>query len=280
MTETMGMFIDTSLCIGCKACEVACHQWNSLPANLAEQPCADSPGQTYPMTGNSYDNTGTLSAENWRHVRFIEQSELPDRSDLRWLMMSDGCKHCVNASCEQVCPTGAIIRTEFGSTYIQEQVCTGCRDCVAACPFGVIHVHETADHRQGTARKCTFCYDRLQHGLQPACAQTCPTSAIRFGSINELRAYAHQRLAELQHAGELRARLYGADESILGGLHSFYLLLDSPVTYGLPDNPKAAAQTVIPSSLFSIGGAIVMGLASLLAFRRRRMEQNAALADA
>ena len=161
MAQAYGFYTDTTVCIGCKACEVACHQWNALPAR------ADGKVE---LSGDSYDNTVALSDVDWRHVKFIEQFS-PDRSSGRWLMMSDVCKHCVNAPCLEVCPTGAIVRTEFDSVYIQEPACNGCRDCIAACPFGVIHVSA----EKHIAQKCTFCYDRLQNSLPPACAQACPT---------------------------------------------------------------------------------------------------------
>src|SRR6266849_7957083 len=196
MPEPVGFFTDTTVCIGCKACQVACHQWNDLPAALAQQTTATTPGKALPITGNSYDNTGPFSDVNWRHVKFIEKSARPDRSDLAWLMMSDVCKHCVNAPCLEVCPTGAIIRTEFDSVYIQSSACNGCRACVSACPFGVIDINED----RGIAQKCTFCYDRLKNGLTPACAQACPTESIRFGPINKLKKKAQSRVAQLRNA--------------------------------------------------------------------------------
>src|SRR3989475_12039969 len=180
MAQAMGFFTDTTVCIGCKACQVACHQWNGLPAALAEQPTTTRSGKSLPITGNSYDNTGSFSDVNWRHVKFIEQfSADPNRTQAAWLMMSDVCKHCVHAPCLEVCPTGAIMRTEFDTVYIQGPACNGCRDCVSACPFGVIHMSEESH----TAQKGTLCYDRLRVGLVPACAQACPTQSIQFGPI-------------------------------------------------------------------------------------------------
>jgi formate dehydrogenase iron-sulfur subunit len=268
----VGFYTDTSVCIGCKACQVACHQWNDLPADLAEQPSENRPGKARPITGDSYDNTGSLTANNWRHVKFIEQFN-PERTEAAWLMMSDVCKHCVNAPCLEVCPTGAIIRTEFDTVYIQEPVCNGCRDCIAACPFGVIHISGEANAGKGTAKKCTLCYDRLQNGLVPACAQACPTESIQFGPIDELRQRASARLQQLQGEGFQKAQLYGDDEKILGGLNAFYLLMDEPEVYGLPRSPKLPSKTVLPSSLFSIGSAIAMGLAALFSFRVRRVNR-------
>jgi formate dehydrogenase iron-sulfur subunit len=274
MAQAMGFYTDTTVCIDCKACQVACHQWNGLPAELAEQPTATRPGKSLPLTGNSYDNTGSFSDVNWRHVKFIEQSARPDRSDLRWLMMSDVCKHCVNAPCLEICPTGAIIRTEFDSVYIQQAACNGCRACVSACPFGVIHMGGAENAGQGTAKKCTLCYDRLQNGLQPACATACPTESIQFGPIEDLKKRAQQRVADLKATGQTKAQLYGADERILGGLNSFYLLVDEPETYGLPRSPKLPSRSVRVASLFSIGSAILLGLAALLSYRRRGEENE------
>src|SRR5437764_10136272 len=220
MARAVGFFTDTTVCIGCKACEVACHQWNALPARH---------GGNVPLSGQSYDNTVSLSDVDWRHVKFIEQFS-PDRSTAHWLMMSDVCKHCANAPCLEVCPTGAIVRTEFDTVYIQEPACNGCRDCVSACPFGVIHMSERAH----VAQKCTFCYDRLRQGLPPACAQACPTQSIKFGPLAQLQHQAHARLAQLKREGVTDARLYGADGEVLGGLNAFYLLRGEPETYGLP----------------------------------------------
>src|SRR5881628_250358 len=205
MPEPMGFYTDTTVCIGCKACEVACKEWNQLPSTN---------GGLNTLSGDSYDNTRRLDGIHWRHVKFIEQFT-DDRKDGRWLLMSDVCKHCVNAPCLEVCPTGAIIRTEFDSVFIQSSVCNGCRACVSACPFGVIHMGGTENAGQGTAKKCTLCYDRLQNGLQPACAAGCPTESIQFGPIEELKMRAQKRVAALQASGQTKAQLYGADERIL-----------------------------------------------------------------
>jgi formate dehydrogenase iron-sulfur subunit len=258
MAQAVGFFTDTTLCIGCKACEVACHQWNALPARHDGR---------VELTGDSYDNTGALSDVDWRHVTFIEQFS-PDRTRGRWLMMSDVCKHCVNAPCLEVCPTGAIMRTEFDTVYIQEPACNGCRDCIAACPFGVIHVSA----QKHIAQKCTFCYDRLQHGLVPACAQACPTRSIQFGPIADLRRTAAERVGALHRQGAAEARLYGADDKVLGGLNAFFLLMDPPETYGLPAEvvPRVPSRAVWPSSIKSIVTALVGALGVFLAFGRRR----------
>ena len=263
-----GFYTDTTVCIGCKACQVACHQWNNLPAEE---------GGKRDLTGDSYDNTGHLSALNWRHVKFIEQFPDDRQQDgflkgSRWLMMSDVCKHCVRAPCLEVCPTGAIIRTEFDSVFIQQDVCNGCRACVSACPFGVVDMGE-----DGKAHKCTLCYDRLQHGQEPACAQACPTDSIRFGDVDELMAYADQRVANLRAQG-VDAYVYGK-EDILGGLNAFYILVDEPNVYGLPPNPQMASQNVGEGFALSGLAAAALAATGALAFRKQRMEDVAAEAS-
>ncbi len=275
MPQPVGFFTDTTVCIGCKACQVACHQWNDLPAwtpenariEQHEQPLGRTSLPVLPtLSGDSYDNTRSLSAVNWRHVKFIEQfSADPNRSEAAWLMMSDVCKHCVHAPCLDVCPTGAIIRTEFDTVYIQEPACNGCRDCVGACPFGVIHMSPT----KGIAQKCTFCYDRLKEGLTPACAQACPTQSIRFGPLPELKKQAQARVAQLHKQGQTEAHLYGADDKVLGGLNAFYLLVDKPEVYGLPSNPIVPSGTVPRSSFWSIFTGLLVALGVLFQFRRR-----------
>src|SRR5687768_698268 len=256
-----GFYTDTTVCIGCKACQAACHQWNELPA---------LEGGRTELTGNSYDNTGRLNAVDWRHVRFIEQFPEDRRQDgflkgSRWLMMSDVCKHCVRAGCLEVCPTGAIVRTEFDSVYIQQDVCNGCRACLPACPFGVVDIGE-----DGKAKKCTLCYDRLQHGMEPACAQACPTDSIRFGDVLELRALADQRVADLQAAG-VPAYVYGKEE-IVGGLNCFFLLVDEPEVYGLPSQPKLPSEHVGEGFALGALAAAAVTVGSVVAFRKERMD--------
>jgi formate dehydrogenase iron-sulfur subunit len=221
------------------------------------------------LSGDSYDNTRHLDGIHWRHVKFVEQFN-EDRSEGRWLLMSDVCKHCVQAGCLEVCPTNAIIRTEFDTVVIQSDVCNGCRACIAACPFGVIDINPVA----GTAQKCTLCYDRLQGGLEPACSKACPTDSIQFGPIRELRERAGKRVQQLHEAGEKRAYLYGADEKMLGGLNSFFLLVDKPEVYALPPDPKLPTRNLVSGSLFSVLGALLVGLAGLLNLRNRRVDER------
>ena len=325
----MGFFTDTSVCIGCKACEVACKEWNLVPDD------------GFDLLGQSFDNTGGLTANSWRHVAFIEQSgssaatsgaatgtpgafaglptgpsesartatvaaqtghdtgtepglppavdalaaagttqflgmpgtDLPGRTmdaprtDFRWLMMSNVCKHCTHAGCLDVCPTGALFRTEFGTVVVQEDICNGCGYCIPACPYGVI------DQRKddGRAWKCTLCYDRIGDGLTPACATACPTESIQFGELDELRARAAERLTRLQDQGETSARLYGHDPADgVGGDGAFFLLLDEPEVYGLPPDPVVATKH-LPAMWKKAGlAALTMVGAAVVAFAGRR----------
>jgi len=256
----MGFYTDTTVCIGCKACEVACKEWNQLPSTN---------GGVNTLSGDSYDNTRRLDGLHWRHVKFVEQFS-QDRTQGRWLLMSDVCKHCVQAACLEVCPTGAIIRTEFDTVVIQSDACNGCRYCITACPFGVIDINPAS----GTAQKCTLCYDRLQGGMEPACSQACPTDSIQFGTIRELRERANKRVAQLHQVGEKGAYLYGADEKMLGGLNSFFLLVDRPEVYGLPPNPQMPTRNLVSGSLFSVLGAILVGLIGLFNFRNRGAREH------
>lgn len=263
-----GFFTDTSVCIGCKACEVACKTWNELPGNA-------------PVFGDGYDNTGGLDAQNWRHVEFIDN--VPDETvgtgaGKAWLMMSDVCKHCQHASCMEVCPTGAIIRTEFDSVYIQPDVCNGCRNCIAACPYDVI----AQDEHKGVAQKCTLCYDRLQGGMEPACAKACPTESIQFGPVDELQAMARQRVDALHGQGITQARLYGDDDSVYGGLNAFFLLMDKPEAYRLPnaENAVLPSRNNLGSYLGALGTAILAVFGGLVALRRRREPGDPALVGA
>ncbi len=288
-----GFFTDTSICIGCKACEVACKEWNAVPEDGLL------------MLGSSYDNSGALGASTWRHVKFVEQpksfgeqdvglaglpvgpstvdvlnrtadsalqgdlsllgtdmsevevrapvdlgmptSQLPgvvdggQRTEFRWLMESDVCKHCTHAACLDVCPTGSLFRTEFGTVVVQDDICNGCGYCVPACPFGVIdrRIGEKGVTKNvGIAQKCTLCYDRLGVGASPACATACPTQSIQYGDVDELRERAQQRVDALHEQGVHDARLYGENtHDGIGGLGAFFLLLDEPEVYGLPPDP-------------------------------------------
>ncbi|HEY0357329.1 MAG TPA: 4Fe-4S dicluster domain-containing protein [Mycobacteriales bacterium] len=316
-----GFFTDTSVCIGCKACEVACKEWNAVPMDGLN------------LLGMSYDNTGGLTANSWRAVHFIEQPvsigrrsapfedtptgptgthqqavvaagtaqetgtepgvgpgpdalaaartitpeggaeflgmpgmDLPgrigdpgDRTDFRWLMMSNVCKHCTHAGCLDVCPTGALFRTEFGTVVVQEDICNGCGYCIPACPYGVI------DQRKddGRAWKCTLCYDRLGDGQTPACAQACPTQSIQYGDLDELRTRAQERVERLHEVGVPEARLYGHDPGDgVGGDGAFFLLLDEPEVYGLPPDPVVTTRDL--PQMYQRAGMAAAAMAALV----------------
>jgi len=252
----VGFFTDSSICIGCKACEVACKEWNLVPEDgLA-------------FLANSYDNSGGLGADTWRHVAFVEQRTA---DGVRWLMNSDVCKHCARAACLEVCPTGALFRTEYGTVVVQEDVCNGCGYCVPACPFGVI------DRRQGDGRafKCTLCYDRLGLDLLPACAKACPTGSISFGPLDEMEAKARGRLDRLRGEGVGEARLYGTTDAGgegVGGTGSIFLLLDRPEVYGLPSQPVTPARELASAwgAAAVAAGALVLGVVAAVLGGRRR----------
>jgi len=233
-SKRKGFFTDTTLCIGCKACEVACKQWNQLPDD----------GLVF--TGMSYDNTAELGASTWRHVAFIERPvalSTQDAGAFSWLFSSDVCKHCVRAGCLEACPTGAILRTEFDSVYVQPDICNGCGYCVVNCPFGVIERRE----EDGRAWKCTLCYDRLKEDIEPACAKACPTDSIKFGDLEQLRETARERVSQLHEQGMQEAYLYGADAAEqpgTEGLNAFFLLVDKPEVYNLPPHPVVPTKKV------------------------------------
>ncbi len=297
----VGFFTDTSVCIGCKACEVACKEWNAIPEDGLD------------LTGMSYDNSQGLGASTWRHVAFIEQSkplghahadvdhsgtdvlalaaeiatgsaaaqphaavaaeapgppEAVGRTELSWVMSSDVCKHCTHAACLDVCPTGSLFRTEFGTVVVQEDICNGCGYCVPACPYGVI---EQRPH-DGRAFKCTMCYDRLGAGQEPACAKACPTDSIQFGPLDELRERAEARVTQLREAGVSDARLYGHDpDDGVGGDGAFFLLLDDPEVYGLPPDPVVTTRD-LPDMWRHAGAAalaLLGGLAAVFAAHGR-----------
>ena len=219
---------DSTLCIGCKACEVACKEWNGIPGD----------GLTW--SGFSYDNTGALGHSSWRHVKFVEDNAaLPGlggdaAQQATWTFSSDVCKHCENAGCLEACPTGAIVRTEFGGVFVQPDICNGCSYCVVACPFGVVQ----KDEHDGRAFKCTFCYDRQRAGMVPACAKACPTESIKFGEIDDLRLRAQERMEELRSRGMDDVSFYDPVDTSVAGIHAFFITRGDPRTYNLPPKPE------------------------------------------
>jgi formate dehydrogenase iron-sulfur subunit len=263
------MFVDTTICTGCKACQVACKEWNGLegePAHFGKKR-----GVPYPVaknfSGNSYDNTGELSATDWRHVRFIEQFN-ENRTEARWFFSSDSCKHCNDAGCLNACPVKAIIRTDMGNVFVQDDVCIGCKYCIPACPYGVISFSE----RTGTVHKCTLCNDRIHNGLGTACAKACPTGSISFGEVEELKKNADARLAQLKSLGHEKANIYGYTEA--GGLNVFYLFLDSPPVYGQPIDPVVPQRRLFRSSAAAVAAAVAIAVAALISFRERGMKKE------
>jgi formate dehydrogenase iron-sulfur subunit len=247
MTHT-GFLTDATICIGCKACEVACKEWNDVPAD----------GMIW--SGFSYDNTQALGASTWRHVLFLEQPlpagpQFADTEDpFRWVFLSDVCKHCANSGCLEACPTGAIVRTEFDSVYVQPDICNGCGYCVVSCPFGVI------DKRQGDGRafKCTFCYDRQKVGLTPACAMACPTQSIQFGPRDELRERAKRRVEELHQKGYNDARIYDPEETSVGGTNAAFIILGEPENYNLPPAPDVPTVHLKSAWLSALVSAVII----------------------
>jgi len=259
-----GMFVDTTICTGCKSCQVACKEWNGLPGEPSH--FTQSKGMPYPLanhfTGDSYDNTGHLSATDWRHVRFVEQFDA-DRRKGRWLFSSDSCKHCSDAGCLNACPTKAIVRTDLGNVVVQQDTCIGCKICIPSCPYGVI----SFSGKSGTVHKCTLCNDRIHNGLGTACTKACPTGSLRFGDVSDLRKKADSRLAQLKSRGDRGAHIYGYTEA--GGLHVFYLFSDRSEVYGQPENPVVPQRRLLLSSLFTILFALGIGVTALISFRER-----------
>ena len=258
-----GLVVDTSLCIGCKACQVACKEWNELEGEPDDFQEVNGQLKAINFTGDSYDNTGRLTATNWRRVRFIERGSSLE-GNMSWYMMSDSCKHCVQAGCLEVCPTHALRRTDLGNVMVDQDVCNGCRACIGACPYGVISYNK----KTGRVNKCTLCDDRIHNGLETACAKACPTDSIVFGDVDELRVKARQRVDTLKTLGYNKAHVYG-DTDVLGGLNVFYLLLDDPEVYGQPRNPQLPQRNLLSGSLWSMASAVVLGISALVAFRNR-----------
>lgn len=255
MSATTAFLTDSTLCIGCKACEVACKEWNGIGDDGLN------------WTGFSYDNTGAVGHSTWRHVKFVEHApevghggNSPEVAS--WTFSSDVCKHCENAGCLEACPTGSIVRTEFGGVYVQPDICNGCSYCVVACPFGVIQRNK----KDGRAFKCTFCYDRQKAGLTPACAHACPTESIKFGKLDELRAKAKRRVEELKNQGMEDATLYDPTDTSVGGVHAFFITRGDPRQYNLPPAPEVPTIYANQGWKSAAIGAGVLAAATLLSF--------------
>jgi len=255
MSTTTGFFTDSTLCIGCKACEVACKEWNDVSEDGLN------------WSGFSYDNTGAVGHSTWRHVKFVENATQPGSGGnaadiMSWEFSSDVCKHCEVAGCLEACPTGAIVRTEFGSVFVQPDVCNGCSYCVVACPFGVVQKNP----KDGRAFKCTFCTDRQKAGMEPACAKACPTKSIMFGPLDELRLKARARLDDLHARGMADANIYDPEHTNVKGLHAFFLLRGSEKAYNLPPNPEVPTQYLKKGWTASAIGSAMLVAGAALAF--------------
>ena len=257
--QTTGFFTDSTLCIGCKACEVACKEWNGVAAN------------GFDWKGFSYDNTGALGHSTWRHVKFVENTPTPgvggnSSAQITWEFSSDVCKHCEVAGCLEACPTGSLIRTEFGGVYLQPDICNGCSYCVVSCPFGVVQKNE----QDGRAFKCTFCYDRQKVGLPPACAKACPTESIMFGPLEQLRARAQERIQQLHGNGMTDANLYDPTDTSVQGLHAFFLVRGDPRAYNLPPKPEVPTIYLKEGWRAAAKGAAMLLAGAMLAFAAGR----------
>jgi formate dehydrogenase iron-sulfur subunit len=254
--HTSAFLTDSTLCIGCKACEVACKEWNHVSEDGFE------------WSGHSYDNTQAVGHSTWRHVKFVENPTVAGEGGNAagqlptWGFSSDVCKHCEVAGCLEACPTGAIVRMEMGAVFVQPDVCNGCAYCVVSCPFGVVEKNK----EDGRAFKCTFCSDRQAAGLKPACAQACPTESIKFGEINELRDEAKRRLEVLKDRGVDDAVIYDPVDTSVKGIHAFFLLRGDPRAYNLPPKPEVPTTYLKKAwSSAAVAAGAMLG-ATLLAF--------------
>jgi formate dehydrogenase beta subunit len=252
MMKEKVMLIDVSKCTGCRSCQVACKQWNELPAASTTN------------TG-TYQNPPDLGANTWTLVRFREVVEKNGR--IQWLFWKDGCMHCNDATCMKVCPVSAISRSDSGAIVTDYQKCIGCQSCVEACPFGKPRYSENTNK----SYKCNLCADRVENGLLPACVKACPTGALKFGDREEMLEYAYKRAKEL--GGD--ASVYG--DKFFGGTHVIYVL-DKKVGYynTLPADPKVASSVIFWKNLLKPTWAweAAAGAASLASASYRKRFAN------
>ena len=240
--------IDISKCIGCKACQVACSEWNDL---------RDTVGHNVGV----YDNPADLSPESWTLMRY---SEVAEGGRLEWLIRKDGCMHCAEPGCLKACPSpGAIVQYSNGIVDFISENCIGCGSCVTGCPFNIPRISKD-DHK---AYKCSLCSDRVAVGLEPACVKTCPTGAISFGTKEDMKELASERLVDLKERGFQNAGLY--DPQGVGGTHVMYVLqhADRPEIYhGLPKDPQISPLVSLwkgpfkPLALAAMGVTVLAGL--------------------
>jgi len=237
MTEKIKL-CDLSKCYGCRACQVACKQWNQLPAK-----------QTY--NNGSYQNPPDLQPNNWVVIKYQEISD--GNGGVKWLFRKDTCMHCTDAACVKVCPSGALYYTKHGTVGIDNGKCIGCKECVTVCPFGVPKYDSKADK----VSKCDMCLSRISNDMEPACVKACPTGALQFGDKGEILKAAHKRVSTL--GGD--ASVYG--DKFVGGTHMMYVLPEKASVYeGLPEYPRVPLSVIAwkdwlkPLSLLAVGGAI------------------------
>jgi len=239
--------IDVSKCIGCKACQTACAEWNDT---------RDEIGTNHGV----YDNPMDLSADSWTVMRYTEY-ENPSSGELEWLIRKDGCMHCEDPGCLKACPSpGAIVQYANGIVDFQEEHCIGCGYCVTGCPFDVPRISKK-DHK---AYKCTLCSDRVAVGQEPACSKTCPTGAIMFGTKKAMIDQAEARIIDLKERGFANAGLY--DPQGVGGTHVMYVLhhADQPSLYaGLPDNPTISPMVSLWKGVAKPLAMAALGVAAL-----------------
>ncbi|HEU0307232.1 MAG TPA: formate dehydrogenase subunit beta [Lysobacter sp.] len=248
LATEVAKLIDVTRCIGCKACQAACLEWNDLREEVG-------------TNHGVYDNPLDLSENSWTVMRY---SEVEQDGTLEWLIRKDGCMHCDDPGCLKACPSpGAIVQYANGIVDFVEENCIGCRYCVKGCPFNIPRISA----RDNKAYKCTLCSDRVAVGLGPACAKACPTQAIYFGTKSDMTAWANERIADLKERGFANAGLY--DPPGVGGTHVMYVLhhLDRPQLYaGLPLNPRISPLVELWKGLIKPIGLIGLGLTALLGF--------------
>jgi formate dehydrogenase iron-sulfur subunit len=231
MTE-VAKLIDVTKCIGCKACQAACQEWNDLREEVG-------------INEGSYTNPHDLTANSWTLMRFAETEE---NGTLEWLIRKDGCMHCTDPGCLKACPApGAIIQYSNGIVDFHEENCIGCGYCIAGCPFDIPRLSK----KDNKVYKCTLCSDRVAVGLEPACIKACPTQALVFGSKEDMIEHANGRIADLKERGFEKAGLY--DPPGVGGTHVMYVLhhADKPELYNdLPKDPVISPTVGLWKGIF------------------------------
>ncbi|NPV89938.1 MAG: 4Fe-4S dicluster domain-containing protein [Firmicutes bacterium] len=244
MTTRKMVFVDTSLCTGCKACSVACKAWNELPAE-----------KTQLVT--SYQAQKDFTPNTWTYVKFNEVTA--NDGKMNWHMVKLQCFHCAEPACLKACSSNAISKTESGYTLIDKEKCIGCGYCVANCPWNIPRTNAETNKTS----KCTGCIDRVENGLLPACVHTCQPGALQFGERDKMVETAKARLAEVKTAFP-NAMLYG--DALMGGTTYLYLLTDNAQTYGLPPNPSMPfSLTLWKDIVHPLGGIAVAASAAAIA---------------